>query len=401
MKKVSFLCPAYNKEEFLSQMIMMMLEQTYKNCELIIVDDASTDGTQEICEFYANKHKNIRYFRNETNLGVADSRNIARSHATGDYLLVQDADDQSVNGRAEFVVKYFKDHKDVDIMYGSNVIMDEMSVVRSQRKAEPFVVSRIKNQNFICHTTVAYRKTMPIFYRKGLRYIDDWYFILDVYNAGYKFGFVDNILAAWRVTKGGMSYDMGREEGWKKEAKEALKKEFENIEDDISNQLAKSPEQQVRLKEIIKRITKGSTVLDVGCNGGYTMELYAKKAKVTGIEIAPNLIRICEKKGFRVYNPDNIPESYDVAVLGDILEHYIPSEAKEIINKYFAISNKLIVTIPYPDSRYGKKFVPEHKSDYLLADIQGWLPEGAKTEAFPVYYGDDAIPLWSLIEVTK
>jgi glycosyltransferase involved in cell wall biosynthesis len=398
---VSFLCPAYNKEEYMSQMIMMFLDQTYKNTELIIVDDASTDGTQELCEYYVKKHKNIKYYRNKINLGVADSRNIARSHAKGDILLVQDADDQSVNGRAEMTVEFFKRNKDIDLMYGSTVLIDDLGVERGTLKAEQFVVSRLKIKNYVSHPTLAYRKSMPILYRKGLRYIDDWYFLLDCYIEGYKFGHLTNILSAWRVTKGGLSYDMGYEQGEKKEAKEAIKKEFASIEDDISDILRKSPEQRIRLKEILKRIPKGSTILDVGCNGGYTLELYKKNGIVEGVEIAKNLIDICRKKGFLIHNTLDIYSNYEIIILGDILEHYGQSEANELIkNAYNLATDRLIITVPYPDGRYCKKFTPEHKADYVLSDIQSWLPN-AKMTAVPIYYGDDAIPLWSLIEVFK
>jgi glycosyltransferase involved in cell wall biosynthesis len=399
--KVSFCCPAYNKEEYMSQMIMMFLDQTYKNCELIIVDDASTDGTQELCEYYANKHKNIKYFRNLKNIGVADSRNLARQFSTGDIICVQDADDQSVNGRAEMTVEFFKKNKHIDLLYGSTVLIDDLGVERGTLKAEQFVVSRLKTKNFISHPTLAYRKSMPVLYRHGLRYIDDWYFLLDCYLQGYKFGYLTNILAAWRVTKGGLSYDMGSEQGEKKEAKEAFKKEFEAIDDDISDILRKSPEQRARFREILKRIPKGSTILDIGCNGGYSLELFSKKGDVCGVEIAPNLIEICENKGFKMLRKGEAFPNVDVVVLGDILEHYTEVKAKNILNMaYHSAQDRVIITIPYPDGRFGTKFVPEHKADYVLQNIQDWLPR-AKMKAIPIYYSDDAIPLWSLIEVFK
>lgn len=384
----------------MSQMITMFLAQTYKKCELIIVDDASTDGTEDLCSFYTAKYKNIKYFKNLKNLGVADSRNIARSHSIGDILLVQDADDQSVNGRAELTAEFFKKNKKIDLMYGSNIIIDDLGKERATQKAEDFVVSRLKTKNYISHPTLAYRKSMPIMYRKGLKYIDDWYFTLDCYNAGYKFGHIDNILSAWRVTRAGLSYDMGKEEGWKKEAKEKLIEEFKNIEDDITKNL-KNPEQRIRLKEIAARIPKGSTILDVGCNGGYTMEIYAKKGTVTGIEIAPNLIEICRKKGLNVVSDYPVNTLYDIVVVGDVLEHYNEIQAKHIANAAFnSATDRVIITIPYVDGRYCKKFVPEHKEDYSNQQIASWFPN-SRVEFTPIYYGDDAIPLWSLIEVFK
>ena len=62
---VSILIPLYNAEEYLSDTLESIIEQTYKNIEIIIVDDASTDNTQEIVKKFQNNDNRIRYIKNE------------------------------------------------------------------------------------------------------------------------------------------------------------------------------------------------------------------------------------------------------------------------------------------------------------------------------------------------
>ena len=67
--KVSILIPTYNSEKYIEETIESALVQTYKNFEIIIVDNASNDNTFKIMQEYAKKHDNIKIFKNEENIG--------------------------------------------------------------------------------------------------------------------------------------------------------------------------------------------------------------------------------------------------------------------------------------------------------------------------------------------
>ncbi len=84
--KLSIGLPVYNGEKFLEQAIESLLSQTFKDLEIIICDNASTDKTQEICKAYVAKDSRIHYYRNETNIGCA--RNFARVFelSSGEYF---------------------------------------------------------------------------------------------------------------------------------------------------------------------------------------------------------------------------------------------------------------------------------------------------------------------------
>ncbi len=91
--KISVVMPLYNVEKYLRQSLDSVIDQTYKNLEIICVNDASTDNTLSILEEYAEKDKRIKIITNEKNLHCGISRNVGMKHATGDYLIILDGDD--------------------------------------------------------------------------------------------------------------------------------------------------------------------------------------------------------------------------------------------------------------------------------------------------------------------
>lgn len=91
--KVSIIVPNYNCENFLEDTIQSVLNQTYKNWELLIVDDCSTDKSVEVIKQYADKDERIKLYINERNKGAAASRNWAMREASGKWVAFLDSDD--------------------------------------------------------------------------------------------------------------------------------------------------------------------------------------------------------------------------------------------------------------------------------------------------------------------
>lgn len=89
---VSIVICTYNAELFLQQQLNSILKQTYKELEILIVDDASTDATQEIIQQYADADKRIQYFFNETKLGLNKAIEIGVSKSVGEYIAIADQD---------------------------------------------------------------------------------------------------------------------------------------------------------------------------------------------------------------------------------------------------------------------------------------------------------------------
>ncbi len=98
---ISVLTTAYNAEGYLAQAIKSILNQTFRNFEFIIIDDASTDKTWLIIQEFQKQDHRIVALRNETNLGIASNRNALLKNAKGKYMAWQDADDISLPNRLE------------------------------------------------------------------------------------------------------------------------------------------------------------------------------------------------------------------------------------------------------------------------------------------------------------
>jgi len=112
---VSVIIPAYNASLYISEAIQSVLEQDYKNIEIIVINDGSTDDTSSILEEFNN---NIIII-NQENSGAAVARNKGLRAARGEYIAFLDADDVWLPGKLYTQVKYLEDHPDVGMVYCS------------------------------------------------------------------------------------------------------------------------------------------------------------------------------------------------------------------------------------------------------------------------------------------
>jgi glycosyltransferase involved in cell wall biosynthesis len=107
---VSIIITCYNAENTIEMAVNSLLNQTYKNIEILIVDDCSTDNTKNIINKFKNK-RNVHIFFNEQNIKTYSSRNIALKYCSGDFITFQDADDISLYDRIEKQVNYAINNK--------------------------------------------------------------------------------------------------------------------------------------------------------------------------------------------------------------------------------------------------------------------------------------------------
>lgn len=110
--------PAYNAESYISESIESIVNQSFTDFELIIIDDGSTDRTWEIMKEYVKKDKRIIALKNEKNLWISWVRNKLLSFAQWEYILWQDADDISMDYRIEKQYNFMKIHPEVWICGG-------------------------------------------------------------------------------------------------------------------------------------------------------------------------------------------------------------------------------------------------------------------------------------------
>ena len=90
--RISVILPVYNVENYLKKCIDSVCGQTYKNLEIILVDDGATDSCPQLCDEFAKKDERIRVLHKE-NGGLSDARNAGAKIATGEYITLVDSDD--------------------------------------------------------------------------------------------------------------------------------------------------------------------------------------------------------------------------------------------------------------------------------------------------------------------
>ena len=115
---VSIVVPVYNAERFLPETIELVQKQTYRDWELILVDDCSSDNGAAIVRQYAKDDTRIRLIQQEVNAGAARSRNLGISQANGRYLCFLDADDIWTSQKLEKELAYMKEKKAAFVFTG-------------------------------------------------------------------------------------------------------------------------------------------------------------------------------------------------------------------------------------------------------------------------------------------
>ena len=115
--KISVIIPVYNVEKYLRQCLDSVINQTYKNLEIICIDDCSTDNSFQILKEYEKKDDRIIVLQNEVNSKLGPTRNHGMKYATGEYIHFLDSDDWLELDAYEKLVQYLQKIGDVDILH--------------------------------------------------------------------------------------------------------------------------------------------------------------------------------------------------------------------------------------------------------------------------------------------
>ena len=121
---ISIIIPAYNAEKYLESTIQSVINQTYTDWELIIINDGSNDGTLELISNFKDRDSRIKVFSYE-NAGVAHSRNRGIAKARGEYIAFLDADDLWTPNKLEMQLEALQNNLDVGVAYSWVDYIDE------------------------------------------------------------------------------------------------------------------------------------------------------------------------------------------------------------------------------------------------------------------------------------
>lgn len=124
---VTVVLPVYNSERFLADAIQSILDQTYFNLEILIINDGSSDESEDIIKSYVDPR--INYLKLESNVGLIRALNIGFSQASGEYIARMDADDISIVDRIEKQVKFLNEHPDCSCVGGALKIIGSQEII--------------------------------------------------------------------------------------------------------------------------------------------------------------------------------------------------------------------------------------------------------------------------------
>lgn len=207
--KVSVIIPAYNSERFIRDSVGSVLAQSYANIECIIVNDGSTDGTADIARCYGDRVVVI----DQANRKLPEARNTGIRHASGEFISFLDADDRIAATKIEHQMTYLEQHPDCGAVYSRVQYFDEdrPEEFYSPRRPTPEgdILDRLLFGNFIPVHATLFRKSV-VEAVEGFRSfpaLEDWDFLLRLCMVGCRFGFLDEVVADYRMHSGGMSRD--------------------------------------------------------------------------------------------------------------------------------------------------------------------------------------------------
>lgn len=205
---VSIIMPSWNTANFIAESIQSVINQTYENWELIIVDDCSTDNTDEIVESF--KDKRIKCFHNEKNSGAALTRNKAMREAQGEWIAFLDSDDLWTPEKLDHQIKFMKDNG-YDFSYTEYEKIDEEDKPLNIYVTGPDKVNKHKmyNYDYIGQLTMMYSaKKFGLIQIKDIKKNNDYAIRLQLYKKENACCYLlrEN-LAKYRIRKKSISHD--------------------------------------------------------------------------------------------------------------------------------------------------------------------------------------------------
>jgi glycosyltransferase involved in cell wall biosynthesis len=209
MVLVSVLMASYNHERYIQQAIESVLNQKFRDLELIIIDDASTDNSRRIIEQYQAKDSRVRAFFHRKNLGIAKTANECQSIAEGKFVSFIGSDDLWVPNKLEKQIKLLSDNEDKVVWSEGDVINAEGTPIgltfskMHNSKSKPkngLIFREIIEENYIFGQSIIFRNEFWVQsgFNVRLKFLSDYKFMADL-SYSHEFLFVPESLAMYRV----------------------------------------------------------------------------------------------------------------------------------------------------------------------------------------------------------
>jgi glycosyltransferase involved in cell wall biosynthesis len=266
MATVSIVLPTYNRAHTLQQSIRSILEQTHKDFELIIVDDGSSDTTQEVLTSFSDPR--IRIIRHDKNRGVAEARNTGVRAARYPYIAFQDSDDEWLPHHLEKLLQALEQSpQHTGIAYSAFYREDshgrqKLIPGKHEQKFEGDLSSALLKNNFVTLQASLVRKECfekTGFFDSTLKILDDWEWLIRV-SEHFLFAFVGEPLTIAHYTPGNLTSQ-----------KETRMRDREILLESLEQRFRKYPSAYAKLARMI-----GTAKLSAG--NRIVARMYLKKA---------------------------------------------------------------------------------------------------------------------------
>ena len=211
-EKISVLIPTYNVGKFVEKAIRSVMQQSYTNLEIIVVDDCSTDDTFSVLQRLAKEDSRIKLFRNETNKKIAKTLNFALDQATGKYIARMDGDDIADIKRIEILYNYLQEHKEIKLV-GSNILLvdDKDNVIQRENYLQDFEdIKRVALYSSpVLHIWMTYKDIYEKYGNYRIAGAEDYDFILRLISNNVKLANVQEYIYSVRLREGNTISSMG------------------------------------------------------------------------------------------------------------------------------------------------------------------------------------------------
>jgi glycosyltransferase involved in cell wall biosynthesis len=200
--KISVILTIYNAEKYLPETIDSLLNQSFRDFELIAVNDKSKDKSLDIIKGYMKKDKRIILINNKKNVGPTTSLNIGLEVARGKYVAISDHDDISLPTRLETEYNFLEKNKDIFLVGSGAININEKGIklgtfrpITSPKNIEKTLI----NRNCFYHPTIMFRNEKGIKYRDKIYYAHDRDLYLSLLSKKRKLANLSEPLVKYRI----------------------------------------------------------------------------------------------------------------------------------------------------------------------------------------------------------
>ena len=217
MPKISIIIPCYNQAKYLQYTLESVQNQTFNNWECIVVDDGSKDNSAQIIQNYIKKNNRFNYIFQE-NRGLSAARNMGILASKGSFIAFLDSDDLWDPKMLEKTIEYLDNNSEISIVSGAWDHIDEKGQTITSKLgpsvSDNYFQDLLLWNLFPIHATLSRKE---IFEKCGcfdtnLTACEDWDFWIRAASAGYKFGYIHDLIAHYRRHMNCMSLDIERME---------------------------------------------------------------------------------------------------------------------------------------------------------------------------------------------